>query len=240
MTTASNIIDIAGAEVGYYVGNDRERGSKYGRWYAETHGAYYGNTGVPYCAMFVSWVFAQAKMTVPGLPFAYCPAGLNAGIKAGLKVATPQRGDIVYFDWNGGEVDHVGIVEKVNGNTIHTIEGNTSRGIIGSQSNGGYVARRTRTMRNIKGIIRPAYKQKVKKGKKAMFTFRADNGGGIWYYDGTLHPLHHEHELEALRMAFKKAGYELPHIDIGTKKEPWGTRLLDALTRTNTHITTLK
>jgi cell wall-associated NlpC family hydrolase len=39
----------------------------------------------------------------------------------------PSPGDIVFFDWGGdGISDHVGIVESVDGEYIHTIEGNTS------------------------------------------------------------------------------------------------------------------
>lgn len=45
----------------------------------------------------------------------------------------PSQGDIVYYDWqdsgsgdNVGGSDHVGIVEKVSGNTITVIEGNKS------------------------------------------------------------------------------------------------------------------
>lgn len=42
---------------------------------------------------------------------------------------TPKSGDIIFFDWESdgftGTADHVGIVEKVVGNTICTIEGNS-------------------------------------------------------------------------------------------------------------------
>jgi surface antigen len=37
----------------------------------------------------------------------------------------------VFFNWDGGRVDHVGIVESVNGDgSIYTIEGNTSNNIV--------------------------------------------------------------------------------------------------------------
>ena len=39
-----------------------------------------------------------------------------------------KHGDIIFFDWadsNDGKADHVGIVDKVENNTIYTIEGNT-------------------------------------------------------------------------------------------------------------------
>ena len=38
----------------------------------------------------------------------------------------PQPGDIVVFNWNGGDPDHVGIVDSVNSDgSMYTIEGNT-------------------------------------------------------------------------------------------------------------------
>lgn len=49
---------------------------------------------------------------------------------------TPAAGDIVFYDWqdngvgdNIGHSDHVGIVEKVSGNTIVVIEGNYSNAV---------------------------------------------------------------------------------------------------------------
>jgi hypothetical protein len=39
----------------------------------------------------------------------------------------PSPGDIIFFDWGGdGSSDHVGIVEYVEGDYVHTVEGNTS------------------------------------------------------------------------------------------------------------------
>lgn len=37
----------------------------------------------------------------------------------------PQRGDIIFLDWNSDKIaDHVGLIEKVSENIIYTIEGN--------------------------------------------------------------------------------------------------------------------
>ena len=39
----------------------------------------------------------------------------------------PKEGDIIFFDWEvDGQVNHVGIVEKVENNIIYTIEGNST------------------------------------------------------------------------------------------------------------------
>ena len=70
---------------------------------------------------------------------------------------TPQPGWIITYNWddgtqpNDGFADHIGIVEKVQGNTITTIEGNTG--------NGGVVARRTLKVANgnIRGYAIPKY-----------------------------------------------------------------------------------
>ena len=49
---------------------------------------------------------------------------------------TPKAGDFIFYDWgdsgkgdNTGYADHVGIVEKVSGNTITVIEGNYSNAV---------------------------------------------------------------------------------------------------------------
>lgn len=39
----------------------------------------------------------------------------------------PKEGDIIFFDWEvDGQVNHVGIVEKVEKNIIYTVEGNST------------------------------------------------------------------------------------------------------------------
>ncbi|MCG4843126.1 GBS Bsp-like repeat-containing protein [Streptococcus gordonii] len=69
---------------------------------------------------------------------------------------TPQSGDIITFNWdkntqqNDGWADHIGIVERVENGWIHTIEGNSSNGVV-----------RRNTYRvghgNIRGFARPHY-----------------------------------------------------------------------------------
>lgn len=159
MATANDVLNVARGEIGYSRWNDPEQGTKYGRYFRDVlkWGSYYGENGVPYCGMFVSWVFAKAGATAPGLPGAYTPSMLSAGKKAGKAVATKDAkpGDLVYFDWGGdGVTDHVGIVEANNGSYLTTIEGNTSDS---NYSNGGAVLRRTRSYSSVSGVIRPDY-----------------------------------------------------------------------------------
>jgi hypothetical protein len=74
-------------------------------------------------------------------------------------VASPSRGDIGIISF--GETshshiygDHTVICLKDNGNSIHTIEGNTSAANYGSQSHGGMVAEKDRSRSLFIGFIR--------------------------------------------------------------------------------------
>lgn len=114
----SDLIDVAKGELGYKAS---ESNTKYGKWY--------GTQG-PWCAMFVSWCANQAGVKTSVVPkFAYVPTGMNwfkqKGRYKGRGSYTPKRNDIVFF--GGG--NHVGIVEKVSGQTLHTIEGNTTNSV---------------------------------------------------------------------------------------------------------------
>ena len=155
--TASKALAWAASQIGYTRWDDPEEGSLYGRWYAKKHGAYYGTSGVPFCAMFASWCLTDddGASVIPGGDFAYVPYGINAAARAGQLVSPMTQaapGDLVCFDWDGdGLADHVGIVEANYGGWIQTIEGNTSSGTAGSQSNGGGVWRRSRDWDSVIG-----------------------------------------------------------------------------------------
>lgn len=161
MATAQDVLSVAESQIGYSRWDDPEKGTKYGRWYANLVGdSYYAENDVPYCAMFDSWCFAQAGAKCAGLPGAYCPSMLADARKAGAVVANKaaKAGDVVYFDWgNDGESDHVGIVVENRGAYLVTIEGNTSDTTGGSQTNGGVVARKLRQFDRVCGIVRPYY-----------------------------------------------------------------------------------
>ena len=163
MATASDVLRIARAEVGYCRYDDPERGTKYGRWYeseVDGPGGYdYGANGVAYCAMFASWVLAQAGVDCGGMPGAYCPSIHHSQTLAAAQI---RPGDLVLFDWeDDGTDDHIGIVASNDaaGKRIATIEGNTS---------GGRVAERTRAYSTVCGGIRPAYDGQTSSGAVAV------------------------------------------------------------------------
>lgn len=115
---AKDIIDVALGEVGY-----KEQGAnrtKYGAWY--------GMNGAAWCHMFVSWCANQAGVKTSIVPkTASVSNGMGWFKKKGLfkykGSYTPKRGDLVYFCTGRS---HVGLVVKVSGNTLHTVEGNSS------------------------------------------------------------------------------------------------------------------
>ena len=109
----------------------------YGR---EVSGANY-----PWCCAFIWCVFNEAGIKIKRT--ASCMM-LGDWFKQEGKYHkdNPQVGDIVFFKFSGSSrwTNHVGLVIEVNGNTLTTIEGNTSSDNKGSQNNGGMVAIRTR------------------------------------------------------------------------------------------------
>ncbi len=165
MATAGDILALAAAELGYNRYDDEEEGTKYGRWYAATVGdRSFAASGVPFCAMGVSYILAKAGMTPPGGFFAYVPYGINNARARGrlVPIRAAVAGDLACFDWDGdGLADHIGFVEANRGSYLQTIEFNTSGSHNGSQSNGGGVYRRTRKWDGICAVIRPEYSNAV-------------------------------------------------------------------------------
>jgi hypothetical protein len=156
MAGALDVVNVARSQIGFVEGANNE--NPYGLWY--------GIPNASYCAMGVSWCFAQvglsqiiAAQTPKG--FAYCPAGLTWFQRQGLVVnkLQAQPGDLVFFSFAGnGVADHIEIVEAANVQGITTIGFNTSPDHINaSQSNGGGCYRRHRNYLYVLAIARPKY-----------------------------------------------------------------------------------
>jgi hypothetical protein len=68
----------------------------------------------------------------------------------------PKPGWLVIYDWGTGGANHVGVVEKYEKGSLHTIEFNTSfQGESGSNTDGGKIAKRVRSYpsKTIKGFV---------------------------------------------------------------------------------------
>ncbi len=135
LTTVQGVINDARHEVGTV-----ERPSnltKYGVWY--------GMDGQPWCAIFISWLFRD-KLSAIGGKRAYTPTFADYFKRVGRWGSKPKVGAVVFYDFPDSvdRIQHVGLVVSYDRKTITTIEGNTSPGTSGSQSNGGGVYLRVR------------------------------------------------------------------------------------------------
>ena len=86
----------------------------------------------PWCAAFAINILKDAGiLDTSGLKNPnYCPEIVRWAKEKNIwmeRNSTPKPGDAILFDWGGdGNSDHIGIVEKVEGGKITTIEGNSS------------------------------------------------------------------------------------------------------------------
>ena len=113
------IVSVALTQLG------NQGGQKFWSWYGfDSH--------VAWCACFASWCGDQAGLIESGkMPkFSLCDDGIawfQSKGKWKSRGYSTAPGTLIFFDWNGdGTSDHVGIVEKTEGSTVYTVEGNSS------------------------------------------------------------------------------------------------------------------
>ncbi len=187
--SAARLVEVALAEVGTIEG-PKDNETKYGKFAKANF--------QPWCGSFCMWVANEAGVKIPNT--VYTPAGAQAFIKAGswqmAEVATPEVGDIAYFDFPSDGVDrisHVGIVVAVNTDgTVDVVEGNTSSDKKGDQRNGGECCLKNRAYKKkngsklrrsqtvgIVGFGRPSFgKAVVKKAAAPVKKAVTKSGGG--------------------------------------------------------------
>jgi hypothetical protein len=137
MPTAEQVLTVARRELGFVEGPDA----------SNKYGAAYGVDRVWWCAQFVWWVFRQAGGSNLIHPkTAYTPTLAQWFMDQKVWGKEPRVGAVVFYDWPDSthRIQHVGIVEGFDATSITTIEGNTSSGAAGNQSNGNGVYRRRR------------------------------------------------------------------------------------------------
>jgi len=169
MSTALDVLNVARSQIGFHAGAQDE--NPYGDWY--------GIKNAPYCAMGVSWCFAQvglsylvAAQTPKG--FAYNPAALPWFQRQGLVVNkySAQPGDLVFFDWNSdGVVDHVEIIENASPDGITTIGFNTGNPNDSVHESGCWRVHRPYLF--IAAIVRPKYPIPLKPVSKGITSKKA-------------------------------------------------------------------
>lgn len=79
-----------------------------------------------WCMTFISSCFIKAgAVSALGITECGCQEYVNYAKKHGMVVDEPQKGDLVFYDWqNNGTIDHVGFIYLVSGNNIFVTEGN--------------------------------------------------------------------------------------------------------------------
>lgn len=144
----ADVLDTARRELGVREDPPDSNRVKYNDWY---YGRTVMGSAYPWCMAFVQWCFDQAGKRLPFVTVS-CSAllGWYRQNKPECVVEDPRPGDIIIYTFR-----HTGIVESVGTSTVTAIEGNTSAGDSGSQSNGGGVFRRTRKKSLVKAYIRP-------------------------------------------------------------------------------------
>lgn len=143
------VVDLANAEVGYHekasnASLDDPSGNaggnnwtKFARDLDALPDFYNGKkNGYAWCDIFVDWLFVKTFGEEKGREMLYQPkqsAGAGCLYSAGyykqanaFHRSNPRVGDQIFFSYSPGEYSHTGIVVDVNGNTITTVEGNTS------------------------------------------------------------------------------------------------------------------
>ena len=181
MTPVEKVLATARAEIGYLEkasnaqldSKTANAGDKNWTKYArdlDAMGVYDGKkNGYPWCDVFVDWCLIRTfglelalKMTGQklGCYGAGCTASANYYRAMGrFFKSAPRPGDQIFFSQDGGKTSyHTGLVEKVQGGRVYTIEGNTSSAA-GVVENGGAVQDKSYSLsyNKIGGYGRPDY-----------------------------------------------------------------------------------
>ena len=135
---AQDLLAIAESQIGYHESKTSFRIDESGKQHGYTrYGLWYGNAYGEWCGMFVSFCLNYAKIPEADFPR---EANCNKWRSALKNIAVyeddednyiPAPGDLIFFDITG-ETDapgHVGIVTRVDGDMIYTIEGNQGRAV---------------------------------------------------------------------------------------------------------------
>lgn len=202
--TASKVIAIAEAEVGYLekktnakldsktANAGKNNWTKYARDLDKLPDFYNGKkNGYYWCDVFVDWCFykafgeetARKLLCQPEDSYgAGCTWSARYFKQKGQLYSSPKPGDQIFFGNKQTHVcSHTGLVYKVSGTYVYTIEGNTSTGA-GVIANGGGVAKKKYklTDKSIYGYGRPKYDPEEQPKKKSLAEIAKEVLNGLW------------------------------------------------------------
>lgn len=217
MTAAERLIATARAELGYLEKASNKRldnktanvGSNNYTKYARD--IYPSLQGQPWCDMFVDWCFVQtfgqvnARQLIGDGFSAYTPTSAQYYKDKGWWRIVPLPGDQVFFK-NDVRINHTGIVTRVAGGRVYTIEGNTS-GASGVIANGGGVFEKSYalTYSRIAGYGRPDWS--LVEDSAYEIGWHHDSNG--WWYADTDHSYYTScwQNINGHRYYFNQDGY---------------------------------
>lgn len=149
MTLAEKTLEIAIAQIGVQEIPKYSNSGPEVEIYLKSVGL---TRGYSWCMAFIYWCTQNASVQTNNKN----PLKKTGGVldqynsRPLLAQNNPKAGDIFILDLGKG-LGHTGIVEKIAGNIIHTIEGNTND----AGSREGYkVCRRKREIKAVKGFLR--------------------------------------------------------------------------------------
>lgn len=147
-TPREKLVRFAIGEIGVREEGGNNRGKRIGEYLAATG----LGQGHPWCAAFTKFVYDQNKIPTPGATAwspSWFPKSRTYWVK-GNDHFIVQKADVfgLYYP-SLKRIGHVGIIEKVNDNWVHTIEGNTGDDM---GRDGDVVKRHRRSIRTISKI----------------------------------------------------------------------------------------
>ncbi|MBB6344762.1 hypothetical protein FHU36_001271 [Nonomuraea muscovyensis] len=124
-------IDLLESQLGY--AEKAGDYTKFGAWYGKNVEFDADYSGAPWCDMLLAWAANKLGYEEWMGEFAWTVSHAKWFRKNDAWGKQPEVGAFVFFDWSGSgdldRIDHVGVVTKVVGRKIHTIEGNIDGGV---------------------------------------------------------------------------------------------------------------
>lgn len=124
-------IDLLESQLGYAEKGDAY--TKFGDWYGKNVEFDADYSSAPWCDMYLSWAAHKLGYQDWIGQFAWTVAHAEWFKEQDAWGVKPKPGAFVFYDWSGSnnvdDIDHVGIVTRVEGDTIFTIEGNIDGGV---------------------------------------------------------------------------------------------------------------
>lgn len=152
MATGKDVLALAIKDIGITENPPNSNNVKFNDWYYG-HSVY--GSGYAWCLCAVQYWYAKAGAKLP-FTTASCGALLRwyNSHQPECIVKNPQPGDIVIFDLpnTSSKTDHTGIFERLDGDYVTTVDGNTGTT---NDANGGAVMRRTRNVKYVAAYIHP-------------------------------------------------------------------------------------